>query len=716
MVATEGLLRGLAEIVGEDKVFTPTQARREYAADQWWYAIAAAAAGQPISVPDAAVRPANTGQVAAVVRLANQLRVPITPWGGGSGVQGAANADQGGIVIDLRGMQAVRSVDELSLTAVVEAGLSCRDFETAMNKRGLSFTHYPASTEWATIGGSISARGSGVLSTKYGKIEEHVLSVEWVTPTGEIVNTPSVPRHAAGPELTQLQIGAEGIFGIITAATVKLHGLPTARAFRVFAFDDLEAGIEAGRAIMTTGLKPPVMRLYDLPAASHSLARAVEVALDTPVMLMMFDGHYPELVELEADIAARVCAEEGGRVLPEAIGSTWWDRRYVFYYPPYAPELPSIWGTIDVVADFAHISAVYHETTRAIHAACPPEYNLSLTTHFSHWYEWGSMIYARMKVPTGPEKLEDAKALHDAIFKAGVEAAMNAGAVLNDHHGVGMRLAPYMVDQYGDAGMQTLARIKSALDPNHIMVPGKLGTGVKQGCNKLRTHARARKTAPFTCLRGVPAVTIARACRCFLQCHRSCRSHSRCRHPLIRTRLDRHNWNWWAAFPPSLRHPRNHSRCRRPLRFGRPNYRNRRRWVAFLPSPVTPVTIAAVATRFALAARTTVTGVGGLHLPSPRHPRNHSRCRHPLRFGRRNCHNQHRWVAFRPSPRHRCSHSRCRHPLRFGRRNCHNRHQSGARLPNIRPYHNHRAEYWMPAPAHFSTGAAQPSCQSRPAA
>ncbi|MFN8377440.1 MAG: FAD-binding oxidoreductase [Anaerolineae bacterium] len=477
MVAVETLQQELAAIVGADKVFSPTQARREYANDQWWYAIAAAAAGVPISVPDAAVRPSTTEEVAAVVRLANRLRVPITPWGGGSGVQGASNADRGGIVLDLRGMQAVRSVDEQSLTAVVEAGLSCRDFEALMNKRGLSFTHYPASTEWATIGGSIGARGSGVLSTKYGKIEEHVLSVEWVTPTGEIVTTPSVPRHAAGPELTQLLVGAEGIFGIITAATVKLHGLPTARAFRVFAFDDLEAGIEAGRAIMTTGLKPPVLRLYDLPAASHSLARAVETPFNTPVMVMMFDGHYPELVELEANIAARLCVEEGGQPLPGSIGELWWERRYVFYYPPYAPELPSIWGTIDVVADFTHISAVYHETTRAIHAACPPEYKLSLTTHFSHWYEWGSMIYARMKVPVGPPKLEDAKALHDAIFRAGVEAAMKAGAVLNDHHGVGMRLAPYMVDQYGDAGMQAMARIKSALDPNGIMVPGKLGLG-----------------------------------------------------------------------------------------------------------------------------------------------------------------------------------------------------------------------------------------------
>lgn len=469
------LANKLAQIVGAANVMAQDEARVHYANDQWWYAVAAAGVGQPISRPDVAVRPSTTQQVAAIVRLANELRVPITPWGGGSGVQGAANADQGGIVLDLRGMQRIRSVDEKSLTCIVEAGLACRDFEAALNGRGWSFTHYPASAEWATIGGSIAARGSGVLSSKYGKIEEHVLSVEWVTPTGEIVNTPNVPRHAAGPELTQLLVGSEGTLGIVTAANVKLHLLPKHRVFSVFEFARLSDGVEAGRRIMTTGLKPPVMRLYDQHAASHSLSRAVEAALEHATLVMMFDGEYPELVELEAQIAARVCREMGGTELSPSIGATWWERRYVFYYPPYAPELPSIWGTIDVVADFEHIEAVYDETTKAIRAACPPEYNLSLNTHFSHWYEWGSMIYARMKVPTGPAKLDEAKALHDAIFKAGVEAALNAGAVINDHHGVGIRLAPYMPAQYGDEGMAALKRLKAALDPNNILCPGKLG-------------------------------------------------------------------------------------------------------------------------------------------------------------------------------------------------------------------------------------------------
>lgn len=474
MVDHNQLVEALAHIVGADRVIPQPEARRKYANDQYWYAIAAAGAGEPISLPDVAVTPSTPEDVARIVKLANEMRVSITPWGGGSGVQGAANADKGGIVLDLRGLNRIREIDELSLTCVVEAGLACRDFEAELNTRGLSFTHYPASTEWATIGGSIAARGSGVLSSKYGKIEEHVLSIEFVTPTGQLVHTPAVPRHAAGPELTQLLVGAEGTLGIITAATVKLHYLPQKRVFGAFSFANLADGIEAGRKIMVTGLKPPVVRLYDAHAASHSLARAVETPLNEATLVLMFDGEFPELVETEAKLAFDLCQQHNGQILPASLAALWWDRRYVFYYPPYAPELPSIWGTVDVVADFKHIEKVYHATTQAMLAAVDPQWNLQLNTHFSHWYEWGSMIYARMKIPTGPADLKEAKALHDTIIRAGVEAAMNAGAVMNDHHGVGLRLAPFMEAQYGE-GMQTLSRIKHALDPNNILCPGKLG-------------------------------------------------------------------------------------------------------------------------------------------------------------------------------------------------------------------------------------------------
>jgi alkyldihydroxyacetonephosphate synthase len=474
LIDVAALATTLGKVTGVAEVLTAPAAMKPWQNDQWWYAVAAAAAGQPVSRPDLVVRPTTPEAVAEIVKIANQAGVPITPWGGGSGVQGAANADRGGIVLDLKLLNRVRHIDHKSLTCVVEAGKICKEFEAELNAQGLCFTHYPASTEWASIGGCIAARGSGVLSSKYGKIEDHILSLEFVTPTGELVHTPAVPRHAAGPELTQMLVGSEGTLGIVTAAVVKLRKMPTTRVFGMYAFANLKDGVEAGRQIMTSGLRPAVVRLYDANAAAHSLARAVEHPLPDTTLVLMFDGDYPDLVELEAAKCFEMCRANHGTELPSRLAELWWDRRYVFYYPPYAPELPSIWGTVDVVADFEHIEAVYYETTKAIHASVPEQWNLSLNTHFSHWYEWGSMIYARMKIPTGPADLAEAKALHDAVFKAGTEAALKAGAVLNDHHGVGMRLAPYMELQYG-AGMDALRRIKSALDPKGILCPGKLG-------------------------------------------------------------------------------------------------------------------------------------------------------------------------------------------------------------------------------------------------
>jgi alkyldihydroxyacetonephosphate synthase len=272
-----------------------------------------------------------------------------------------------------------------------------------------------------------------------------------------------------------LLVGSEGTLGIVTTAIVKVRRLPVIRLFSTYAFERLADGIEAGRRIMTTGLRPAVVRLYDEPAASHSLSRAVGVPLTSPTLVLLVDGEYEDVARAEASAIKAICESCGGRDLGPDAASIWWDRRYVFYYPPYAPELPSIWCTIDVVSDYAHIADVYDRVTVAIQRAADPKWNLQLVTHFSHWYEWGSMIYSRFKIPTGPGTYAEARALHDRIVKSATDAALSAGAVINDHHGVGMRLGAYMADQFGPAGMALLRGIKRGIDPNGILCPGKLG-------------------------------------------------------------------------------------------------------------------------------------------------------------------------------------------------------------------------------------------------
>ena len=254
----EALIGALGEAVS-----TAPDRLRAYVADTYWPALYAADAGAPIARPDVVVRPRSEEDVAAVLRLADAHGVPVVPWGGGSGTQGGALAIEGGIVIDMTSLDAIVEIDEVSLTVTAQAGVNGKRLEAELNARGLMLPHYPASVEWATVGGYIAARGSGVLSTRYGKIEDLLLSLRVATPADGLIETVGVPRHAVGPELTQLFVGSEGTLGVITRATLQLVPLPETRRFAAVAFPSVDAGIHAIRRALQAGHRPSVVRMYD---------------------------------------------------------------------------------------------------------------------------------------------------------------------------------------------------------------------------------------------------------------------------------------------------------------------------------------------------------------------------------------------------------------------------------------------------------------------
>ncbi len=460
----EALIGALGEAVS-----TAPERLRAYVADTYWPALYAADAGAPIARPDVVVRPRSEEDVTAVLRLADAHGVPVVPWGGGSGTQGGALAIEGGIVIDMTSLDAIVEIDEVSLTVTAQAGVNGKRLEAELNARGLMLPHYPASVEWATVGGYIAARGSGVLSTRYGKIEDLLLSLRVATPADGLIETVGVPRHAVGPELTQLFVGSEGTLGVITRATLQLVPLPETRRFAAVAFPSVDAGIHAIRRALQAGHRPSVVRMYDDVATRSTFAPVVGEDLRGIYTVLAFEGE-EEAAELEERRTLAIAAEAGAELLDPALGQRWWDRRYDFYHPPHQPELPAIWGTLDVVARYDRIGAVYDALVTAVRE--PYAYTgLELRMHFSHWYLWGTMIYGRFVVPDGGP---DALALHDRIWADGMTAALAAGGVMNDHHGVGIKLGPYMRRQHG-AALDGIKRIKAALDPNDVMNPGKLG-------------------------------------------------------------------------------------------------------------------------------------------------------------------------------------------------------------------------------------------------
>src|SRR4051794_24791658 len=391
------LAPALAAVIGADAVHVGDTQLDAYTADTYWPAIAARAAGAPLGRPDVVVVPRSEEDVAAVLRVAAGRRVPVVPWGGGSGTQGGAVPVRGGIVVDLRGLDRIVEIDERSLTVTAEAGANGLALERTLNARGLMLPHYPASAEWATVGGYVAARGSGVLSTRYGKIEDLVVALRVAMPTGELVDTVCVPRHAVGPDLTQLFVGSEGTLGIITRATLSVVPLPAERRFATLRFPSIEAGIETFRRTLAAGHRPSVIRMYDEEATQRTLAPVVGEALDGVCAVVACEGEHAAVAVELARIIELAPARDPTEPAP-APAPRRGDRRYDFYAPPHHPELPAIWGTVDVVATYARIEAVHaalQEAVRDRYAGI----GLTLRIHFSHWYAWGTMLYARFLVP-----------------------------------------------------------------------------------------------------------------------------------------------------------------------------------------------------------------------------------------------------------------------------------------------------------------------------
>ena len=473
------LARELGAAVGHEHVTDDPAARQAAAADWSWQSKYLAYAGLEQPAADLVVRPGSTAEVEKVVQIADDHVVPVVPRGGGSGTQGGTLAPYGGIALDLSRMMAIEEIDTESLVVTCEAGIDGPTLETALNELGLTLAHYPGSYNMgASIGGFIAARGSGVVSTKYGKAENQVLQVEAVLPKGRTLTTLRVPSHAAGPDLLQSIVGSEGTLGVITKAALRVDPLPEHRAFLSFSFPDIFAGIEAGRLIMTHRLRPATIRLYD-EADSVKLKEWVGTPFTGTLMVVMCDGA-KELVDYEVRAITDLAERAGGTAQGADVGRTWWEGKYEPYAKGKLPQPPLMYGTFDQVARFKDLPAIYRAKKEVIESEFGAQYGARYTAHLSHWYDWGSMLYDRFYVDEPPTDPAEAMELHDRLWDAGIMAGIAHGAVLNDHHGVGIKLGRFMRPQLGD-GFDLIREIKDAWDPNGIMNPGKLGFGPPRG-------------------------------------------------------------------------------------------------------------------------------------------------------------------------------------------------------------------------------------------
>lgn len=225
---------------------------------------------------------------------------------------------------------------------------------------------------------------------------------------------------------------------------------------------------------MRSRLGPCAMRLYDETETKTHVSKVFGINLDHGAYLVFgFDGR-KDIVDLQMKYAREIMEGEfKGQDLGAKGGEWWWENKYKFFYPGYMFHVPQAFGTLDTVADFAHIENVYWAMKKVVNTEFP---DARFIGHFSHWYDWGCMLYARFIFPGDkvPPNEREAAALYNAVWDRAIRAAIREGGVINEHHGVGLKLGRYVKDLYGSA-MPVLEGIKAKLDPNGIMNPGKMG-------------------------------------------------------------------------------------------------------------------------------------------------------------------------------------------------------------------------------------------------
>ena len=473
-IQSEMIRSELEEVVGQDFVSVDRIDQLIYSTDWSWMPQMWLDRGQPLMPPDYIVHPANPQEISDIMEIANKYRIPVIPFGGGSGTQGGALSVFGGIMLDLKRLDKIIEIDEQSLTVTAEAGLILSQLEWILNEKGLMLPHYPASANCATLGGCVAPRGTGTISTKYGKAEDMVLNLEVVLPTGEIIHTPPVPQHASGPDFFRLFLGSEGTLGIITKVTMQLDYLPESRLLRALLFEDLNDALEAGRRIMTRRLDPFVIRLYDPDSTRSRVRKILGYELDGAYMVMGFDGD-PDIAALQERKALEIASEFNATDLGREPGEKWWEHRYDFYYPPQSLKLPWMYGTTETITTYDKIENLYWTEKRAVEEGYA-DWNVKFIGHFSHWFHWGVMLYCRFIIEEPPEDPEEALRLHNRIWNTAMTAVLENGGMINEHHGVGLKLSRYMRRQYGDA-WPLMLKLKKTIDPNGIMNPGKVGFG-----------------------------------------------------------------------------------------------------------------------------------------------------------------------------------------------------------------------------------------------
>jgi glycolate oxidase len=440
------------------RLLTDTIDRESYRADETPYI--------PTGLPAAVALPTTTAEVAELVRICGELRVPIVPRGAGSGLSGGAAGIEGGLTIAFTAMDRILEIDRENLVAVVQPGVINARLKAAVAEVGLFYPPDPASFEMCTIGGNLGTNAGGLCCVKYGQTRDSVLSLEVVMADGTVIRTGGRNlKDVAGYSLTHLIVGSQGTLGLITEATVRLRPAPPPRSTMLAFFPTLESAGDAVAAIAAAGLAPVTLELLDRFTIA-AVDDMHQLGLDrTAAAMLMVESDMPGLAavdELErAEVACRSAGASDVLRAADAQEADW--LRQARRAAHYALERLGEVRMEDVGVPRSRVPAML----RAIEAiAAKHDVRIGTFGHAGDGNLHPDLVFER-----GDPRAESVTKLVQADL---YRAALELGGTVTGEHGIGVARRDWLELQRVPDAVRFMRAIKTALDPLGILNPGRV--------------------------------------------------------------------------------------------------------------------------------------------------------------------------------------------------------------------------------------------------
>ena len=448
-------LQELQKLLGE-RLSMSNSVREQHGRDESFHASAP---------PEAVAFVECNEEVAEIVRICVQYQKPIIPFGTGTSLEGHVAALQGGVCLDVSGMNQVLEVNENDLDCRVQAGVTRKELNQHLRNSGLFFPIDPGAD--ASLGGMTATRASGTNAVRYGTMRENVLGLTVVTADGRIIRTGTRARKSsAGYDLTRLFVGSEGTLGIITEIQLRLYGVPEAISAAVCSFETMEGAVNTTISTIQMGI--PVARIELLDEVQVD---AINRYADFDYALkptLFFEFHGTEAwVKEQAEMVKEISTEEGGSDFQwstrEQEKQKLWEARHNAYYAALALRPGSKGWATDVCVPISRLADCILETRRDI------EESGQVVPLVGHVGDGNFHLLFLIDPENEEEELKQYQPLNDRL----VERALRMGGTCTGEHGIGSGKIKYMEAEHGDS-LDLMRQIKQAFDPDNLMNPGKM--------------------------------------------------------------------------------------------------------------------------------------------------------------------------------------------------------------------------------------------------